>query len=164
MFKELFSSKSDVVEICAPLSGDIIDLEEVPDPVFAEKMVGDGFAIIPNSEKLLSPVKGKVKKVFPSKHAIGIETTEGLEILIHVGLETVELEGEGFEVIVDSGDLVEVGDHLLNFDINFIEENNKEIVTPVVVTNYEDKVSKLTLVSKAEVTSQDLVLKCELNK
>lgn len=164
MFKELFQTQSKIVELFAPLNGDVIDLTEVPDPVFAEKMVGDGFAIIPNSEKLLSPVKGKIQKVFPSKHAIGIETEEGLEILVHVGLETVELEGEGFEVLVDSGDLVEVGDHLLNFDISFIEENNKEIITPVVVTNYEDKVDKLVQVSKSEVTSQELVLKCELNK
>ena len=162
MFKKLFQPKREVVEIYSPLSGDIIELSEVPDPVFAQKMVGDGFAIIPNQGKLLSPVKGTVKQVFATKHAIGIETVNGLEILIHVGLDTVELDGEGFEVMVNTGDSIEVGDHLLNFDIDFIEANNKEIITPVVVTNYQDKVKNFIQISHSKVNYQDLVLKCEL--
>lgn len=162
MFKNLFKSKPKVVEIFSPLNGEIINITEVPDPVFAQKMVGDGFAVIPKNGRLVSPVKGKVVQIFPTRHAIGIETMEGLEILIHVGLETVELNGEGFQVMVKAGDFVEVGDHLLNFDIDFIEENNKEIITPVVVTNYEDKVQKFSKIHDSEVICKDLVLTCEL--
>lgn len=162
MFKKLFKSKPRVVEIFSPLNGEIINITEVPDPVFSEKMVGEGFAVIPKDGKLVSPVKGKVVQVFPTGHAIGIETVEGLEILIHIGLETVKLNGEGFEIKVKAGDFVEVGDHLLNFDINFIEENNKEIITPVVITNHEVKVKNFSKVCNSEVSCKDLVLKCEL--
>jgi PTS system glucose-specific IIA component len=162
MFRRLFKSQPEVVEIYSPLSGDVIEIAEVPDPVFAQKMVGDGFAVIPKDGKLLSPIKGRVKQVLPTKHAICLETVEGLELLIHIGLETVELEGEGFEVLVNTGDSVEVGDHLLNFDINFIEENNKEIVTPIVVTNYQEKIKRFSKISNSEVNYQELVLKCEL--
>ncbi|GAB6099612.1 PTS glucose transporter subunit IIA [Halanaerocella petrolearia] len=162
MFKELFNSQSEIAEVFSPLNGDIIDLTEVPDPTFSQKMLGDGFAVIPKKGKLVSPVKGEIKKVFPTKHAIGIKTPEGLELLIHVGLDTVDLEGEGFEVMINNGDSVEVGDHLLNFDIDFIEENNKEIVTPVVVTNYQDKVEDFSQISDTKVSCQDLVLECEL--
>ncbi len=150
------------MEILSPLKGEIIDLTEVPDPVFAEKMLGDGFAIIPNEGRLLSPVEGKVVEIFPTKHAIGIKTKEGLELLIHVGLETVELNGEGFEVMVETDDSIAVGDHLLSFDIDFIEKNNKEIITPVVVTNHNDKVKNFSKISSPQVAYQDLVLKCEL--
>ncbi|PRX23149.1 PTS system IIA component (Glc family) [Orenia metallireducens] len=162
MFKKLFKSQPKIVEIFSPLNGDLIDLSEVPDPVFSQKMVGDGFAVIPNDGKLISPVKGKIKQVLPTKHAIGIETVDGLELLIHVGLETVELEGEGFEVLVKVGDSVEVGDQLLNFDIDFIEDNNKEIITPIVVTNYQEKIKKFCKVANSEINCKELVLKCEL--
>lgn len=162
MLKNLFKSQTKVIEICSPLNGEVIDITEVPDPVFSEKMAGDGFAVIPKDGKLVSPVRGKIVQIFPTKHAIGIETPEGLEILIHVGLETVELNGEGFQVMIQKGDFVEPGDHILNFDIPFIEENNKEIITPVVITNYQDKIKKFTKVSDSKVSCSDVVLKCEL--
>lgn len=162
MLKKLFKSQPKVVEIFSPLKGEVIDITEVPDPAFSGKMLGDGFAIIPSEGRLLSPVEGKVIELFPTKHAIGIETAQGLELLIHVGLETVELDGEGFEVIVNTGDSVKAGDHLLNFDIEFLEKNNKEITTPVVITNHQDKVKEFSKVANSEVNYQDLVLKCEL--
>lgn len=162
IFNKLFKSKNKIVKIYSPLAGEVIDITEVPDPVFAEKMVGDGFAVIPKNGKVVAPLKGKIKEIFSTKHAIAIESSEGLEILIHIGLETVELEGEGFELKVSSGAFIEVGEELLNFDIDFLEKNNKEIISPIVITNYQEKIKKITKVSNAEISCGDLILECEL--
>lgn len=163
MFKNVFKKKSKTVEFFSPLNGKVINISEVPDPVFSEKMMGDGFAVIPSDGKLVAPVKGKIVQVFPTKHAICMETAEGLEIIIHVGLDTVELNGAGFDVKVKADDNVEVGDLLVNIDIDFLKKNNKEVVTPVVITNYADKVKSLSLEKiLTDVMCKDLVLKCEL--
>ncbi|TGE39619.1 PTS glucose transporter subunit IICBA [Desulfosporosinus fructosivorans] len=127
------------ISIYAPLAGEIIDLAEVPDPVFAEKMMGDGFGIKPSDGLVLSPVKGKVHNTFPTKHALGLVSEEGLEILIHVGLDTVNLKGQGFEMLVTEGDLVSVGTPLLKVDLPYIEANAKSSITPIVFTNLEGR-------------------------
>ncbi|MED3929077.1 PTS glucose transporter subunit IIA, partial [Priestia megaterium] len=108
MFKKLFSSKTKIKEttILSPISGDILPISEVPDPVFSQKMMGDGFAIEPTEGKVVSPVEGEVVQLFHTKHAIGLKTEAGTEILIHIGLETVEMKGEGFEAHVKQGDKV----------------------------------------------------------
>ncbi|WP_241254532.1 glucose PTS transporter subunit IIA [Brevibacillus sp. SYP-B805] len=121
--------------IVAPMSGEIVDLADVPDPVFAEKMMGDGFAIKPANGMVVSPVKGKVATLFPTKHAIGLVTDSGLELLIHVGIDTVKLRGEGFESLCQEGDNVEVGTPLLQVDLGFLEAQAKPTITPVVFTN-----------------------------
>lgn len=163
MFKNLFKKKSKIVELFSPLNGTLINISDVPDPVFSEKMMGDGFAVIPNEGKLVSPVEGKIIQVFPTKHAICIETLDGLEMIIHVGLDTVELNGEGFDVLVKEGDNVKVGDPLSNIDLEFIKSSNKKVVTPVLITNYEDKVKSFHLENNSgEVKCKELVLKCEL--
>jgi len=95
-------------------------LEEVPDPVFAQKMMGDGIAIEPTEGTVVSPVNGEIVQFFPTKHAIGIKSETGVEVLIHVGLETVGMKGEGFEGLVEVGDKVKVGTPLLTFDIDQI--------------------------------------------
>ncbi|MHB8073286.1 glucose-specific PTS transporter subunit IIBC [Desulfosporosinus fructosivorans] len=127
------------ISIYAPLAGEIIDLAEVPDPVFAEKMMGDGFGIKPSDGLVLSPVKGKVHNTFPTKHALGLVSEDGLEILIHVGLDTVNLKGQGFEMLVTEGDLVSVGTPLLKVDLPYIEANAKSSITPIVFTNLEGR-------------------------
>ncbi|MFC0471084.1 PTS glucose transporter subunit IIA [Halalkalibacter kiskunsagensis] len=164
MLQKFFSKKvkSQIEEIYSPLTGEIISLTEVPDPVFAEKMMGDGLAIIPKEGKVISPIDGEIIQVFPTKHAIGIKSVKGLEILIHVGLETVELKGEGFEALVQEGQAVKVGDDLLNFDIEFLENNNKEIVTPIIITNTSEKVGCMEQSSNLEVNRKELILKCSL--
>ena len=101
------------------MKGKVVDITEVPDPVFAQKMMGDGFAIIPEEGKLISPVAGEI------------------ELLIHVGLETVAMKGEGFEVAVSAGDRVEVGQTLLTYDLELVKEKAKDIITPCVVTNMD---------------------------
>lgn len=165
MLKKLFSKKIETraVEIYSPLDGEAIPLEEVPDPVFAQKMMGDGLAIIPKNGKVVSPINGKVVQIFPTKHAVGLVSEEGLEILIHIGLETVELNGEGFEVEVNAGETVKVGDPLINVDLDYLEQKHKEIVTPIIITNMLDKVGDLEYVKKNNiVTRGDIIMKCRV--
>lgn len=132
MFKGLFKKS---VQLSAPMVGQVIKLEEVPDAVFSGKMVGDGFAIKPTSGQVLSPVDGQIVQIFPTKHALGIKTKEGLEILIHVGIDTVELKGQGFNAFVEKGDNVKSGDLLLEVNLDYISEQGKSTVTPIVLTN-----------------------------
>ncbi|MFC3041775.1 glucose-specific PTS transporter subunit IIBC [Virgibacillus xinjiangensis] len=125
-------------EIISPLKGKILPITDVPDEVFSGKMMGDGFAIEPVEGQVVSPVNGKIVNVFPTKHAIGIQSDGGREVLVHVGLDTVNLKGEGFELLIEEGDFVEAGQPLLQADLNFIEKNAKSIITPVVFTNLKD--------------------------
>lgn len=122
-----------------PIHGKIIPLAEVPDEVFAKEMMGPGFAILPTGDVLYSPVDGRVVSVFPTKHAIGIETDTGIEILIHVGLDTVKLDGEGFESFVEQGQLVQRGDKLLKLDLEFLDANAPSLATPIIFTNLMDQ-------------------------
>jgi sugar PTS system EIIA component len=144
MLGKLFGLKPKQTEetLVAPLTGRAIQIEEVPDPTFAQKMLGDGIAFEPTEGKVVSPVNGKVIQIFPTKHAIGLESETGLEILIHVGLETVNLKGEGFDTKVKPGDKVKAGDLLLTFDLDFIKANASSIITPCVITN-PDKIETL---------------------
>lgn len=137
MLKNLFKKSSDQkdLQLYAPLNGEIIPLEDVPDPVFGEKMMGEGIAIVPIEGKVVSPVDGKIVQVPETKHAIGIKTADGTEILIHIGLETVALKGEGFTMNVSVDDQVSVGDSLIDFDLNYIKENSSNSITPIVITN-----------------------------
>ncbi|GHH99621.1 glucose-specific PTS transporter subunit IIBC [Neobacillus kokaensis] len=122
----------------SPIKGEIKPISEVPDPVFAEKMMGDGFAIVPEEGMVVSPVDGKIVNLFPTKHAIGILSNEGREILIHVGLDTVNLKGEGFETLVEDNAEVKQGQPLLKFDIAYIKEHAKSTITPIIFTNLSE--------------------------
>ncbi|MBD8068503.1 glucose-specific PTS transporter subunit IIBC [Bacillus sp. PS06] len=122
-------------ELVAPIKGKILPITEVPDQVFAGKMMGDGFAILPEEGTVVSPADGTIVNLFPTKHAIGIETPTGREILIHFGIDTVNLKGEGFETLVSQGDKVTKGQPLLKVDLDFVEKNATSIITPIVFTN-----------------------------
>lgn len=145
-------------KVYAPLTGKVISLENVPDPTFSGKMMGDGIAIEPTEGLVVSPVEGEVTLTFPTKHAIGIVSSEGTEILIHVGLETVQLEGEGFEVHVKKGDKVKPGDRLLTFDLELIAEKAASLITPVIVTNGDKFTVTEAQKANAKVTAGDTVL------
>lgn len=126
-------------KVYAPISGKILPLEQVPDEVFAQKMVGDGIAIEPDaSGTMLSPADGKVEKIFDTNHAFSIVTTSGMEIFVHFGMDTVKLEGKGFERIANEGDTVKKGDPLIKYDYEFLKENAKSVITPVIISNYEE--------------------------
>ncbi|WP_066070429.1 PTS sugar transporter subunit IIA [Neobacillus soli] len=135
-------------EFIMPIEGEIIPITEVEDPVFSEKMMGDGFAIIPENGLVVSPVDGEIMNVFPTKHAIGIKSKKGFEILIHVGLETVNLKGEGFTVLVEEGKKVTKGKELLRFDLEYIKKAAASSVTPVIFTNAKS----ITLKKKGKIT------------
>ncbi|CRK85424.1 glucose-specific PTS transporter subunit IIBC [Neobacillus massiliamazoniensis] len=119
----------------SPLNGEIVPITEVPDPVFAGKMMGDGFAIVPAEGLVVSPVDGKIVNLFPTKHAIGILSDNGREILIHVGIDTVNLKGQCFETLVSENDRIVKGQPLLKFDVAYIKEHAKSTITPIVFTN-----------------------------
>ncbi|MBM7694500.1 PTS system D-glucosamine-specific IIC component [Peribacillus deserti] len=122
----------------SPLQGELKPITEVPDQVFSEKMMGDGFAIVPTEGTVVSPVDGTIVNLFPTKHAIGIESDAGREILIHVGIDTVKLEGKGFETLVSQGDKVKKGQPLLKVDLDYIRENAASIITPIIFTNLKE--------------------------
>ncbi|MBM7096537.1 PTS transporter subunit EIIC [Bacillus sp. H-16] len=126
------------LSITTPIEGEILEITEVPDQVFAGRMMGDGFAINPKNGLVKSPVNGKVVNVFPTKHAIGIEADSGHEILIHFGIDTVNLKGDGFEAFVQEGDRVKQGQELLKVDLDKIKEKVPSLITPIVLTNLQE--------------------------
>lgn len=129
---------TDAEVIVAPIEGKLVPITEVPDQVFAGKMMGDGFAIEPAEGTVVSPVNGEIINAFPTKHAIGILSEGGKEILIHFGIDTVKLNGEGFELLVSQGDKVKQGQPLLKVDLDFVKANAPSITTPIVFTNLKE--------------------------
>ena len=123
------------VTITSPLAGEVKELNQATDPVFAQGLMGRGVVIVPSQGELVSPVNGRVTVFFPTKHAIGILSDEGVEILMHIGMDTVNLEGKGFEGYVSQGDKVKVGDKLISFDIDMIKKAGYVTETPVIITN-----------------------------
>ena len=127
------------MEVLAPVSGEAVPLGEVPDEVFAEGMAGEGGAIVPGaSGDAVAPVSGALVKLFEGGHAFGIETGEGVELIVHVGLDTIEMRGAGFEKLAAEGDRVGAGQPVVRFDLDEIRNSGYDPVTPVVVTNAED--------------------------
>lgn len=122
-------------EIVMPVNGELLDITNVPDPVFAEKMTGDGFAILPHDGTISSPVYGKVFNVFPSKHAVAIMSNGGKEVLVHIGVNTVKLKGLGLNVLVQEGDLVSAGQPIIEVDLEYVKANAPSIISPVIFTN-----------------------------
>lgn len=122
-----------------PIKGETVSLGDVPDQVFSEKMMGEGFAIIPSEGKVVAPADGEIVSIFPTKHAIGFMSAGGTEILIHIGVDTVKLNGEGFEAHVTSGQAVKQGELLLTFDLDYIKQHAASAITPVIFTNTSEE-------------------------
>jgi phosphocarrier protein FPr len=125
------------VRFLAPLSGHVWALERVPDPVFAQKMVGDGLSIDPTDALLVSPCEGEVVSLHAAGHAVTLRTQEGIELLMHVGIDTVMLRGEGFIPRVKAGDKVQAGAPLIQFDLDFLATHAKSLLTQIVIANSE---------------------------
>lgn len=155
----LFKKKEEY--LAAPFAGEVSELQSVPDDAFAQKMLGDGFAITPEENVVKAPCAGEIVQIFSTGHAVGIKTKKGLEVLVHIGIDTVKLDGEGFEKLVQNGDQVEVGTPLIEIDLDYITENAPSISTPVIITNME-KVKNIELVKKGKVKAGAKVLKVEL--
>ena len=130
----LFDKKEKMVAIA---TGEAVDMSKVSDDVFAQKMLGDGYAIKPTEGEFVAPCDGKIINVFLTKHALTMESHSGLEILIHIGIDTVGLNGECFEVFVEDGQEVKAGQTLVKADLEFIKSRGLDTVTPVVITNME---------------------------
>lgn len=128
---------ADLVEIASPLSGQVKELSQATDPVFAQGVMGQGVLIEPSQGDLLAPVDGVVSVLFPTKHAVGIVSDQGVEMLMHIGMDTVNLEGKGFTAHVNQGDRVKVGDKLISFDIDLIKDAGYVTETPVIITNQD---------------------------
>ena len=146
--KESTSFKSTV--ICSPISGRADVLENVPDEAFAAKMMGDGAIVIPEVSEVCAPEDGTVSLLFATKHAIGFTTDSGIELLIHVGIDTVKFEGRGFETLVEKGQHVRKGTPMLRLDLDYIKENAPSIATPVLCTELEDNQS-IRLLAKGDI-------------
>lgn len=122
-------------EICSPICGEVTELSEIPDPTFASGALGEGVGVRPSEGKVYAPFDGTVATVFNTKHAIGLESEDQIELLVHVGLETVSLNGAPFTVHVESGQKVKEGDLLLEFDMEQIKAAGLETITPIIITN-----------------------------
>ncbi|RQX27424.1 PTS glucose transporter subunit IICBA [Staphylococcus warneri] len=144
-------------EIYAPGVGQIIPLSEVPDKVFSEKMMGDGIGFIPEKGEIVAPFDGTVKTIFPTKHAIGLESDTGIELLIHIGIDTVKLNGEGFESLVNADEPVTQGQPLMKVNLAYLKENAPSIVTPLVITNLDNKT--LTVDDIKDVEPSERIMK-----
>jgi PTS system glucose-specific IIA component len=152
------SADAGAIEIIAPLSGEIVNIEDVPDVVFAEKIVGDGIAIKPSGDKMVAPVNGTIGKIFETNHAFSIESDDGVELFVHFGIDTVELKGEGFKRIAEEGQAVKVGDTIIEFDLALLEEKAKSTLTPVVISNM-DEIKELNKLSGSVNVSDSTILR-----
>ncbi|QCI24174.1 PTS glucose transporter subunit IIA [Buchnera aphidicola (Muscaphis stroyani)] len=137
-FKEKTSNFSKKIEIFAPISGCIVNLEDVPDVVFSQKIVGDGIAIQPSGNKIVSPVNGTINKILDSMHAFSIISEDEVELFVHFGIDTVKLKGKGFKKIAKNKQKVKIGEDIISFDLNFIKKNAPSILTPVIISNIEN--------------------------
>ena len=133
----LFFNKGTMLH--SPAEGEILNITQSVDEVFSSKMMGDGFIVNPSNGKFFSPVKGKVELIFDTKHAISIKTPTGYDILIHMGIDTVKLKGEGYNVLVSQGQDVEVGTPIADVDIEAIKSKGFSVETAIIITNLEDK-------------------------
>ncbi|HZH63108.1 MAG TPA: beta-glucoside-specific PTS transporter subunit IIABC [Metabacillus sp.] len=151
-------SKNDANTIYSPMSGQIVDLENVNDATFSRKLLGNGIAINPSEGKVFAPTNGEIKVMFQTGHAIGLETESGDELLIHVGIDTVKLDGKGFNPKVSSGDKVKKGDLLLEFDINFIKSQGFDVTTPIIMTNLEETKKMISTKNNQNVIKPNEIL------
>lgn len=145
------------INIASPLNGEIVPLKEVKDETFASEMMGKGIAINPTEGKVVSPINGTVKMIFKTKHAIGLKSEDGAEILIHIGMDTVQLDGKYFAAHVKDGDKVNVGDTLVEFDMDAIKKEGYELITPVIITNTMDYLEIIPKEIKSVNTGDTLI-------
>lgn len=143
-----FGKKKITDVLSSPVTGKVQTLENVADPVFAQKVMGEGFGIVPEDENIYSPITATVTSVFKTKHAIGLETDDGLEVMVHMGLDTVELNGEPFEIKVNEGDKIEANTLIATMDLNKVKDAGKDTVVLTIVTNTADKLEKADMTAK----------------
>ncbi len=159
LFQNLFAKDSGI-RIGAPTAGKLVSIKEVSDPTFSEEVLGKGAAIIPADGKFYAPVDGTISTIFPTGHAAAITSSEGVEILIHIGLDTVKLEGKHFTIHVEEGQEVKRGDLLLEADLDQIKAEGYDIITPVIICN-SDEYSEIQMMEPGDVAQGDDILKLQ---
>lgn len=155
MLSKLFKKRK--LQIFAPINGDVVPLEQVPDPVFSQKMMGEGIAVLPTGGKVHAPIDGTVVLIPDTKHAIALKSSDGTEVLIHIGLETVNLKGKGFTILVKTGDNISVGQPLIEVDWVYIKEHAISIITPIIITNSGDRIVE-TSDAKESIVNETVLL------
>ena len=156
---DFFKKKDNALILYRPVEGKVIDISDVEDDMFAGKMMGDGVAIEPESNDIFSPCDGKILLVPKTLHAVALVSSNGVEILIHIGIDTVELKGQGFTSHVNAGDMVKRGDKLISFDREYIIREGKPLTTPIVITNAEDKAIEI---KKSFGVSTDIIMEIKV--
>ena len=147
---DIFKKKEKIiVTIYSPINGKVIELKEVPDEAFAQKMVGDGCAIEPDKGVICSPIDGQLMNVFPTNHAIIFETIDGLEMIVHFGIDTVKLDGKGFQKLREPGP-IKVGDEIVKYNLDEIKDNVPSTRSPIIINNME-KVEKIEVLSLGKI-------------
>ena len=147
---DIFKKKEKiVVTIYSPINGKVIELKEVPDEAFAQKMVGDGCAIEPDKGTICSPIEGQLMNIFPTNHAIIFETIDGLEMIVHFGIDTVKLDGKGFQKLREAGP-IKVGDEIIKYNLDEIKDGVPSTRSPIIINNME-KVEKIEILSLGKV-------------
>lgn len=157
-----FKKKPVSLDLKAIASGKMVSITQVPDEVFAQKMMGDGFAIEPTQGTITAPADGEIKTLADTKHAVMMTTSDGLELLLHLGLDTVELDGKPFDALIKIGDKVKAGTPLVTMDLEAIRAAGKKATVITVVTNM-DKVANIEVNSTENVTAMDTVAKITLS-
>ena len=147
---DIFKKKEKtIVTIYSPMNGKVIELKEVPDEAFAQKMVGDGCAIEPDKGIICSPIDGQLMNIFPTNHAIIFETIDGLEMIVHFGINTVKLDGKGFQKLREPGP-IKIGDEIIKYDLDDIKDGVPSTRSPIIINNME-KVEKIEVLSLGKV-------------
>ena len=147
---DIFKKKEKtVVTIYSPINGRVIELKDVPDEAFAQKMVGDGCAIEPDKGVICSPIDGQLMNIFPTSHAIIFETIDGLEMIVHFGIDTVKLEGKGFQKLREAGS-VKIGDEIVKYNLDEIKDGVPSTRSPIIINNME-KVEKIEVLSLGKI-------------
>ena len=147
---DIFKKKEKtIVTIYSPINGKVIELKEVPDEAFAQKMVGDGCAIEPDKGSICSPIEGQLMNIFPTNHAIIFETIDGLEMIVHFGIDTVKLDGKGFHKLREPGP-IKVGDEIVKYNLDEIKDNVPSTRSPIIINNME-KVEKIEVLSLGKI-------------
>lgn len=149
-------------KLLAPIDGKVMDLSKVPDDIFAEKMAGDGIAIEADGDIVVAPADGEVTLIFKTNHAFGLLLDNGVEVLVHVGLDTVSLCGEGFQRLTEEGKRVKAGDPILKIDRSYINERSCSFITPVLITNVEEVCFTELNIGKNVKAGKDTILKYKL--
>lgn len=142
---DIFKKRKTIVTIYSPMNGKVIELKEVPDEAFAQKMVGDGCAIEPDKGIICSPIDGQLMNIFPTNHAIIFETIDGLEMIVHFGIDTVKLDGKGFQKLREPGP-IKIGDEIVKYNLDDIKDGVPSTRSPIIINNME-KVEKIEVLS-----------------